>query len=150
GGGGDATAGDAGAGDGSSGPGGEAGAPAVRYTSCPLDKPQKVYGYALNAKSTLDADETWTPDNVYLVFGRLHVPTSLTIQAGTVVCFDYGPPGEEGMPDPIIGELMIESGGSLKAQGTAQSHVVFAQKNDVHQYWKGFTVNTGFKTFSMT
>jgi hypothetical protein len=121
----------------------------VRFT-CPIDKPQKVYGYALNAKSVLDADETWTPDNVYLVFGPFHTGAHvLTIQPGTVVCFDYGPPGTEGNPEPPPGVLNIEPGGTLKALGTADKHVTLTQKNDQKQYWGGITVKPGFTSFSM-
>jgi hypothetical protein len=122
---------------------------AVRYT-CPMSKPQKVYGYALNAKATLDSDETWTPDNVYLIFGPFHTGAHvLTIQAGTVVCFDYGPPGTEGNPEPPPGELNVEPQGALKVLGTPQSHVVFTQANDQKQYWGGFTIKPGFTSFSM-
>ncbi len=76
---------------------GPASAQANRY-ACPLQKPQKIYGHAINAKTVIEADEVWTPNNVYLVFGPFHVKGSLTIQAGTVVCFDFGPPGTEPRP----------------------------------------------------
>jgi hypothetical protein len=115
---------------------GSASAQANRYT-CPLQKPQKVYGYAINAKSVLEADETWTTNNVYLIFGPLHIKGTLTIQAGTVVCFDYGPPGAESNPEPPPGEINIERGGTLKVLGTAAQHVVFSQKNAAQQYWAG-------------
>src|SRR4051812_26241633 len=87
-------------------PPGEDGGPIANgpvRAACPIDKPQKVYGFALNAKSTLDVEETWTPDNVYLVFGPFHLEKKLTIKAGTVVCFDYGPPGADGSAEPPPG-----------------------------------------------
>src|SRR5713101_6358762 len=121
---------------------GSAAAQANRY-SCPLQKPQKIYGHAINAKTVIEADETWTPNNVYLVFGPFHIKGSLTIQAGTSVCFDYGPPGAESNPEPPPGALNIEVGGTLKVLGTADKHVVFAQKNAAHQYWAGLYFTSG-------
>jgi hypothetical protein len=117
---------------------------------CPLQKPQKVYGYAINAKSVLVDDETWTADNVYLIFGPFHVKGSLTIQPGTVVCFDYGPPGTESNPEPPPGEITIEPGGTLKVMGTSDKHVVFTQKNAAQQYWVGIYFSSGSHTDTST
>ncbi|MBI3813260.1 MAG: hypothetical protein HY279_02165 [Nitrospinae bacterium] len=138
-------------------PGAQAAAPklggkvstANRY-KCPIDKPQKVYGHAINASAVLDKDETWTPDNVYIVFGPFHVKKSLTIKAGTVVCFDYGPPGADGHPSPPAGSINIEEGATLKVLGTVDKHVVFAQKNDSKQYWGGIYFGSGSKTGEST
>jgi hypothetical protein len=122
----------------------------TRY-NCPLERPQKIYGHAINAKSVLESDETWTPDSVYLVFGPFHVKGALTIQAGTVVCFEYGPPGAESNPEPPPGEINIESGGALKVMGTADRHVVFAQKNSPkQQYWGGIYFASGAHTDNST
>lgn len=124
----------------------------TRY-ACPIDKPQKVYGWAVNAKSTIDAPETWTPDNVYLVFGPLSVEKPLTIQAGTVVCFDYGPPGANGSAEPPPGEMILGTGGAIDAQGTADKHVVFTAKSDgkgpEQLYWKGLTAMSGWTGFKL-
>ena len=117
--------------------------PPGRYL-CPLSLPQKVYGQAANAPETLAGDETWTPDNVYLVFGILSTGGhTLTIQAGTRVCFDYEtlPPA---FGEPAPGELDVELHGSLQVLGTAANHVVFTQKNDFHQYYTGISFKTGF------
>ncbi|MBI3600981.1 MAG: hypothetical protein HY097_10135 [Nitrospinae bacterium] len=138
-------------------PGAQAAAPklggkvstANRY-KCPIDKPQKVYGHAINASAVLDKDETWTPDNVYIIFGPFHVKKSLTIKAGTVVCFDYGPPGADGHPSPPAGSINIEEGATLKVLGTVDKHVVFAQKNDSKQYWGGIYFGSGSKTGEST
>ncbi|MFO0633495.1 MAG: hypothetical protein U0168_11655 [Nannocystaceae bacterium] len=123
----------------------------VRH-GCPIDKPQKVYGWALDAKAVLDSDETWTPDNVYLVFGPLSVPTNLTIEAGTVVCFDYGPPGADGSGEPPPGELRMLDGGSLTANGTADAPVVFTAKSEGTEaeqlYWSGIST-TGLELLSL-
>ena len=151
---------DAGGGDGGSGvedgsatgDGGATEQGPTRY-ACPIDKPQKVYGYALNAKSSIDTPETWTPDNVYLVFGPLHIQKPLTIQAGTVVCFDYGPPGANGSAEPPPGEMLLEEGGAIDAQGTPTSHVVFTAKSDgrgpEQLYWKGLTAFSGWTGFKL-
>lgn len=112
---------------------------------CPTDKPQKVYGHAINANAVLDKDETWTPDNVYLIFGPFHVRKSLTIMAGTAVCFEYGPPGAEGRSSPPAGDINIEEGGTLKVMGAADRHVTFSQKNDSKQYWGGIYFTSGSK-----
>src|SRR5260370_6908138 len=128
---------------------GPASAQANRF-SCPLQKPQRVYGHAINAKTVIEADETWTPNNVYLVFGPFHVKGSLTIQAGTSVCFDYGPPGTESNPEPPPGALNIERGGAPKVLGTADKHVVFSQKNAAQQYWAGIYFVSGSHTDTST
>ncbi len=128
---------------------GPASAQANRF-ACPLQKPQRVYGHAINAKTVIEADETWTPNNVYLVFGPFHVKGSLTIQAGTSVCFDYGPPGTESNPEPPPGALNIERGGALKVLGTADKHVVFSQKNAAQQYWAGIYFVSGSHTDTST
>src|SRR5258708_10402864 len=78
--------------------------PANRF-ECPTEKPQKVYGWAMNAKAVLEKPETWTPDHVYLIFGPLSITKGLTIQAGTVVCFDYGPAGADGSAAPPPGNI---------------------------------------------
>ena len=118
--------------------------PAAKRFTCPIDKPQKVYGWALNAPSTLEQDETWTKDNVYLVFGPFHTgPHTLTIEPGTVVCIDYGPPGVEGNAEPPPGSIEISQGGAIKAMGTDSEHVVLTQKNGNEQYWAGLYYASG-------
>src|SRR4029077_3312282 len=119
--------GDGGGGDGGGGGGGgSSGGPVGERYGCPTNLPQKSYGWLPGDKITLDSDETWTPDSVYKIFGPLSVPTTLTIQAGTVVCFDSGPPGADENPEGPPGELRIQDGGALEVLGTASQHVVFA------------------------
>lgn len=136
---------DAGGGGGGGGGGGAIAVdPARKRFTCPIDKPQKVYGWALNAPSTLDADETWTKDNVYLVFGPFHTGShTLTIEPGTVVCLDYGPPGVEGNAEPPPGSIEISQGGAIRALGTTTEHVVLTQKNGPEQYWAGIYYASG-------
>lgn len=123
----------------------------VRY-KCPMDKPQKLYGFTKNSKTVVDKDETWTPENVYLVFGGLVVKKTLTIQAGTVVCFQY----DETRPiGPPPGSLTIDPGATLKINGTADKHVVFTQnlwstRDDNQQYWAGMYFASGSHTESST
>lgn len=116
----------------------------TRYP-CPLDKPQKIYGHAINASVVLEKDETWTPDHVYLVFGPFHVKKTLTIQAGTVVCVQYGPPGADGSAEPPPGSIDLEQGAALKVLGTADKHVVFTSMDGPGQYWGGFYFASGAK-----
>ena len=125
--------------------------PAAKRTTCPTDKPQKVYGYALDADAILEKDETWTKDNVYLIFGPFHTGKhSLTIEAGTHVCFDYGPPGVEGSSEPPPGSLEVSEGGTLRITGTAQEHAVLSQKNAADQYWAGIYYAAGSKIADST
>lgn len=139
----------------SSGPdGGNSGGPdggtngSAEHYACPTNLPQKIYGWQVNAKAVLDSDETWTPDNVYIIYGPLSVPTTLTIEAGTVVCFDSGPPGADENPDGPPGELRMTDGGALVARGTADKHVVFTANADATTglYWGGISFSPAAKT----
>ena len=115
---------------------------------CPMDKPQKLYGFTKGSTTSIEKDERWTPENVYLVFGTFEVKKTLTIQAGTVVCFQY----DETRPiGPPPGTLSIQPGGTLKVLGTAAKHVVFTQnlwseKADNQQYWNGLYFASGSHT----
>ena len=142
GGGGDGGGGSGGGGSGS--PGGQVG----EHYGCPDNKPQKTYGWLTGDKVVLDSDETWTPDFVYKIIGPLSVPTTLTIQAGTVVCFDSGPPGADENPDGPPGELSISDGGALEVLGTATNHVVFTANAEANGglYWGGITISPAAKT----
>jgi hypothetical protein len=122
--------------DGGGGGGGGGGGAGKNRYACPLDKPQKSYGWSINAKTVLESPETWTADNVYIVSGPLHLKSTLTIEAGTVVCFDYGPPGADGRTEPPPGGMDIDVGGGLVVRGTEAKHVVFT---DVAPkgYWAG-------------
>src|SRR5262249_54185543 len=80
------------------------------------------------------------PDNVYIVWGPLHLDgATITIQPGTSVCFTFGPPGSDGRSEPPPGAIDVDSGGGIKALGTADKHVVFAQAGDLDQYWGGIS-----------
>jgi hypothetical protein len=119
-------------------------APLVNRYACPIDKPQKVYGETVPTLGvTLDKDETWTPDNVYLVFGRFSLNKKLTIKAGIVVCFDFeATPPKDGEPHP--GEISVSDGGAIETQGTADKHVVFTVRTDgtgEQLYWSGVSTN---------
>jgi hypothetical protein len=137
-----------GTGGGGGGMGSDPGGPVGERYGCPSNKPQKLYGWLTNTKTVLDSDETWTPDNVYKIFGPLSVPTTLTIQAGTVVCFDSGPPGADENPEGPPGELRVTDSGTLKVLGTASQHVVFAPNADAKTalYWGGITIGPSAKT----
>jgi hypothetical protein len=122
-------------GDGNGNGNGDGDGAADRHT-CPAGKPELAYGQTPGAKVTIDKPETWTPDDVYIVGGPLHVSATLTIQAGTVVCFTFGPPGTDGHSEPPPGALDVELGGGLVVLGTADKHVVFTS-TDTGNWWGG-------------
>jgi hypothetical protein len=137
-----------GGGSASAGAGGTTASP--ESIACPVEKPQKIYGTVDGATVVLEQDEVWTPDNVYLVFGHFHSgPHSITIQPGTVVCFDYSPPAEASA-NPIVGYMDIEEGGTLKIVGTEASHVTFTHKNEGDQFWGGISFSSGSKLADTT
>ncbi|MDQ7780939.1 MAG: hypothetical protein RDV41_14675, partial [Planctomycetota bacterium] len=109
--------------------------------------PQKVYGHQINAKAVLDSDETWTPDNVYLVFGPFSTGKfTLTIQAGTVVLFNDD---QLRKVSPPHGSLSVEEGGAVKILGTAEKHVVLAPFDAEDLFWDGISTGFGYKEFTI-
>lgn len=68
----------------------------------------------------LTADETWTSNNIYVLDGKVVVPSgiTLTIQAGTII------KGKEGQ-DAAASALVVARGGKLMAEGTAANPIVF-------------------------
>lgn len=140
-----ASANEGGAGDAAAAADGAADAPSSSSAQCPTEKPQKIYGAAINAKKILDSDETWTKDNVYIVFGRFSVgKNALTIQAGTTVCFedDQINPSEE-----IAGEIDLEDGGAVKMLGSDAEHVVLTSLSGNH--WGGVSASFAYKAIEL-
>lgn len=68
----------------------------------------------------ITADETWTPENVYVLDGKVVVDenVTLTIEAGTIV------KGEQGQ-ETLASALIVDQGGRLIADGTASQPIIF-------------------------
>lgn len=73
----------------------------------------------------IEADETWTADNVYILEGRITVldGVTLTIEPGTIIKGNHG-------SGPNATALIIGRGGTLNANGTADSPIVFTSIAD--------------------
>lgn len=124
-------------GDATGGTGGTGGSVAVM--ACPepnLSSPTLPNSVQI-VDATLLQDETWTADKVYLVSEDFSVDDghTLTIEAGTVVCFGVG------------ARLSVGSvhASSIKIEGTADKHVVFTYGSifgdDQVDFWGGFSLN---------
>ena len=68
----------------------------------------------------ITADETWTPENVYVLDGKVVVDenVTLTIEAGTIVKGDQG-------QETLASALIVDQGGRLIADGTASQPIIF-------------------------
>jgi len=73
----------------------------------------------------LSADETWMSNNIYVLDGKVVVPSgiTLTIQPGTII------KGKEGQ-DAAASALVVARGGKLMAEGTADNPIVFTSVLD--------------------
>ena len=73
----------------------------------------------------LNADETWTADNIYILSGRVVVDAgvTLTIEPGTII------KGEEG-DGSLASALIVARGGKLMANGTADNPIIFTSVLD--------------------
>ena len=82
--------------------------------------------YDASTKSgELAGDETWTNDRIYLLQGRVVVPTgvTLTIEAGTIV------KGKQGT-ETNASALIVARGGTIMAEGTADNPIIFTSELD--------------------
>ncbi|HEY0111505.1 MAG TPA: IPT/TIG domain-containing protein [Fibrella sp.] len=81
----------------------------------------------------ITANETWSPDNIYLLRGFTYVKSgvTLTILPGTVI------KGTAGDRDPLGlnkgATLIIEAGAKIAAAGTATNPIVFTSSKDAGQ-----------------
>jgi hypothetical protein len=88
-----------------------------------IDKPVIV------VTGDVDANETWTSANYYVLRGAVFVRSgaTLNIGPGTRVI------GESGS----VGTLIVERGGRLNAVGTAQAPIVFTSDQPIGQRGRG-------------
>lgn len=68
----------------------------------------------------LTSNETWTANNMYLLEGKVVVPTgiTLTIEPGTIIY------GQEGA-NTLASALVVAKGGTIIANGTASQPIIF-------------------------
>ena len=73
---------------------------------------------------TILLDETWTSDNIYIIDGAFTIPadTTLTIEAGTIVAFQY--------QGSYHDKRYMNVSGTLDLQGTSGDPVVFTSDRD--------------------
>ncbi len=83
----------------------------------------------------LTTNQTWTANNVYVLPGLITVGNgaTLTIEPGTVIRGQNArTTGSEFRP----GALIVEKGGKLIANGTAENPIIFTDEWDDHMPWK--------------
>ncbi len=74
----------------------------------------------VNKSGALTANETWTADKIWVLQGKVYVPNgiTLTIQPGTII------KGAEGQ-ESLASALVVQRGGVLLAEGTADAPIIF-------------------------
>jgi hypothetical protein len=82
--------------------------------------PPTTGGEVIVKTGIITANETWTADNMYVLNGKVVINegVTLTIQPGTIV------KGEQGQ-DTQASALIVDQGGKLIADGTANAPIVF-------------------------
>ncbi|WP_318343598.1 autotransporter outer membrane beta-barrel domain-containing protein [Flagellimonas baculiformis] len=87
--------------------------------------PAEPLGTTITKTGFLTVDETWTADNIYVLDGKVIVGdgVTLTIEAGTII------KGEEGQ-ETLASALVVDQGGTLIAEGTADSPIIFTSVLD--------------------
>jgi hypothetical protein len=104
----------------------------------PCQGPVVPYGDVAGGHS-VDTDETWTADKVYFVFGRQSIGgNTLTIEAGTTVCFANG---MQAMT-MVAGSIDVDTGGSIRMLGTSDKHVTL---RDGAGGWEGIHAGSDYK-----
>ncbi|MCK0161503.1 hypothetical protein [Allomuricauda sp. F6463D] len=87
--------------------------------------PAEPLGTTITKTGILTVDETWTADNIYILDGKVVVDdqVTLTIEAGTII------KGAEGQ-ETLASALVVDQGGTLIAEGTATSPIIFTSVLD--------------------
>ena len=87
--------------------------------------PAEPIGTTITKTGILSVDETWTADNIYILDGKVVVDDgiTLTIEPGTII------KGAEGQ-ETLASALVVDQGGTLIANGTADSPIIFTSVLD--------------------
>jgi hypothetical protein len=74
---------------------------------------------------TIEEDQTWTKDNIYILQGKVVVDggATLTIEAGTII---KGGPGQNTQASALV----IDRDATLNANGTAEEPIIFTSAED--------------------
>jgi len=91
----------------------------------PTDDDPPVTSEEITKTGFITADETWEAENVYILDGKVIVAdgVTLTIEAGTII------KGEEGQ-ETLASALVVDQGGTLIAEGTPSSPIIFTSVLD--------------------
>lgn len=87
--------------------------------------PETPQGEEIVKQGIIEANETWTADNIYVLDGRVVVNegVTLTIEAGTIIKAEDGQGSN-------ASTLIVDRGGKLIANGTADKPIIFTSVND--------------------
>src|SRR5690606_27108852 len=82
-------------------------------------------GEEIVKEGTLTENETWTAENIYILDGRVVVDegVTLTIEPGTII------KAEDGQGANATA-LIVDQGGKIMAEGTAENPIIFTSVND--------------------
>lgn len=91
----------------------------------PAPEPPVEGGEEIVKRGILEADETWTSENIYVLDGRVVVDegVTLTIEPGTIIKAEDG-------QEANASALIVDQGGRLLAEGTAAEPIIFTSVND--------------------
>src|SRR5690606_2126471 len=99
-------------------------------TSCsddddPTPEPPVAEGEEIVKQGIIEANETWTAENIYVLDGRVVVDegVTLTIEPGTIIKAEDG-------QEANASALIVDQGGKLIANGTATQPIIFTSVND--------------------
>lgn len=79
----------------------------------------------INKTGGITSDETWTPDNIYVLNNKVVVEagTTLTIEPGTIVKASTG-------SGSLSSALIVARGGTIDAEGTPDQPIIFTSVED--------------------
>lgn len=125
----------------------------AEYAACPTDQfpPTKQLTFGSGGDThVIDADTTWTKDNLYIVVGRLLIegpnnPT-LTVDAGVTVCFAYDPGTDA---DGGI-RLAPTDKGALQMNGTPAEPITLTSLGGIDAFWTSIDAGPNYTSLSLS